>query len=76
MRGKYTISIRELKRILFYSLLMFAFIKPDSLEYIGLKWLDIILILVDGITMFSMILLLFSKKYRISSKSIRFNWDA
>lgn len=70
MRGKYTISIRELKRILFYSLLMFAFIKPDSLEYIGLKWLDIILILVDGITMFSMILLLFSKKYRISRSSI------
>ena len=49
---------------------MFAFIKPDSLEYIGLKWLDIILILVDGITMFSMILLLFSKKYRISRSSI------
>ena len=72
MRGKYTISIRELKRILFYSLLMFAFIKPDSLEYIGLKWLDIILILVDGITMFSMILLLFSKNIELAEVQLLF----
>lgn len=63
-------SKKNFKKIILYSILIFAFIKPDSLEYIGLKWLDTLLILIDSTVMVVLFLFLITKKYRISNCSI------
>ncbi|MBM6860163.1 O-antigen ligase family protein [Clostridium saudiense] len=61
--------IREI-RTLFYAFIFFALLKPDSLEYIGLKWLDQALILLDGIIMAILLLFAITRRYRISIMTI------
>lgn len=70
IRKRLTISLRDLKNVLFYGILIFAFLKPDSLEYIGLNWLNILLVLIDGVVMLVLGLFIILKKFKISDASI------
>lgn len=62
----YSFSIKKLKNIIIYGFFLFAFLKPDSLEYIGLQWLDKLLVITDGLVMTGLIVLLVLRKYKMS----------
>ena len=61
---------KRVVKVLFYSIIFFALIKPDSLEHIGLKWMDTTLIVIDGMLMVIMSWFALIKKYRISLTTI------
>lgn len=61
---------KRILKILFYSILFFAFLKPDSLEHIGLKWLDISLVVIDGMLMIILCYFAIIRKFKISSISL------
>lgn len=61
---------KRILKILFYSILFFAFLKPDSLEHIGLKWLDISLVVIDGMLMIILCYFALIRKFKISSISL------
>lgn len=61
---------KKIIKMLFYAIIFFALLKPDSLEHIGLKWLDILLVIIDGLLMLNMVFFAILKRYRISETTI------
>lgn len=53
-------------KILFVSFLLFALIKPDSLEYLGFSWLNYILVFVDFFMIIILSGMVILKKYKVS----------
>ena len=57
-------------RIFIYSVVVFALLKPDSLAYIGLAWLDSLLILIDIFILLFVILQLIMQRYKMSGVTV------
>ncbi|MDM5314906.1 O-antigen ligase family protein [Fictibacillus sp. b24] len=60
---------KETRKSFLYSLVLLAFLKPDSLSYLGLSWLDTLLIVLNGPIIIYLALLLLMRKYKISAIS-------
>lgn len=65
-----SVQLKSIWRLSIYSIVIFSLLKPDSLSYIGLSWLDSLLIVFDAFIFISLGLLLLGGKYKISIISI------
>lgn len=63
---KIRIYPKRILKIFVFSILFFALLKPDSLDHIGLKWLDISLVIIDGMLMFIMFFFAVIRKIKVS----------
>lgn len=70
MKTTITFSRKSLKNTLFFGLIIFAFLKPDSLEYIGLAWLDKLLVLIDVAVMAVLMVMMLFGKFSMSKCSM------
>ena len=61
------IKPKEVRRIIIYASIFFALLKPDSLEYIGLGWLDTLLIGCDGFVLAYLGIKMLERKFHVSS---------
>ncbi len=61
---------KRIVKILLYSIVFFALIKPDSLEHIGLGWLNSALVIIDVILMGVMAYRALIGSYKISSATL------
>ena len=66
IKKRFVISKRDIRNVIFFSLIIFAFLKPDSLEYIGLKWLDTLCVIVDVLVMGILGIFALVRRYKIS----------
>lgn len=63
-------SIKNVLKIILYSIVFFALIKPDSLEYLGFTWLSNTLIVLDIILMMLLTLMLIANKFKMSKMTL------
>jgi O-antigen ligase len=70
MKSKIKFSPKEICRTFIYSIVFLALLKPDSLLYIGLSWLDTLLIVCDGFIIVYLSLSLLIRRYKMSAISI------
>lgn len=66
---KVSININRFYTCLIFALVIFALIKPNSLSYIGLAWLDTLLIIIDGISLLLLSIEYILKRYRLSTST-------
>ena len=61
---------KENRKILINAIVFFALLKPDSLEYLGLNWLDTLLVICDGFLLAYLVFNLILRRYKLSIISI------
>lgn len=66
MNGNFKISYKRIRIITLNMIILFSLLKPDSLSYIGLEWLDKICVIIDILALLILAFMLITRRYKIS----------